>query len=64
VVTKRLRPLTVDGKAVHTVGIPIHWGFTGLTKPGFLANTLTPAVGDGNSQTPEFKAFLVKVEKA
>ena len=64
VVTKRLRPLTVDGKAVHTVGIPIHWGFTGVAKPGFLANTLTPAVGDGNSQTPEFKAFLVRVEKA
>jgi len=64
VVTKRLRPLTVDGKSVHTVGIPIHWGFTGVAKAGFLANTLTPVVGDGNSQTPEFKAFLVKVEKA
>jgi formate dehydrogenase major subunit len=25
---------------------------------------LTPVVGDGNSQTPEFKSFLVKVEKA
>ena len=64
VVTKRLRDLTVDGKQLHTVGIPIHWGFTGLTKPGFLANTLTPAVGDANAQTPEFKSFLVKVEKA
>jgi len=64
VVTKRLRTLTVDGKPVHTVGIPIHAGFTGLTKPGFLTNTLTPVVGDGNSQTPEFKSFLVKVEKA
>ncbi len=63
VVTKRLRPLKVDGKTLHTVGIPIHWGFTGLAKPGFLANTLTPVVGDGNSQTPEFKSFLVKVEK-
>ena len=63
VVTKRLRDLTVDGKQVHTVGIPIHWGFTGLTKPGFIANTLTPVVGDGNAQTPEFKSFLVKVEK-
>jgi len=63
VVTKRLKELTVDGKQVHTVGIPIHWGFTGLAKPGFLANTLTPAVGDGNAQTPEFKSFLVKVEK-
>jgi formate dehydrogenase major subunit len=64
VVTKRLRTLTVDGKPVHTVGIPLHAGFTGLTKPGYLTNTLTPAVGDGNSQTPEFKSFLVKVERA
>jgi formate dehydrogenase major subunit len=63
VVTKRLRDLTVDGKKLHTVGIPIHWGFTGLAKPGFLANTLTPVVGDANAQTPEFKSFLVKVEK-
>jgi len=36
----------------------------GLAKPGFLANTLTPSVGDGNSNTPEFKSFLVNVEKA
>jgi formate dehydrogenase major subunit len=63
VVTKRLKQLTVDGKPMHTVGIPIHWGFTGLAKPGYLANTLTPFVGDGNTHTPEFKAFLVKVEK-
>ena len=64
IVTKRIRPLTVDGKVLHTVGVPIHWGFMGIAKPGFLANTLTPSVGDANSQTPEFKAFLVKVEKA
>ncbi len=63
VVTKRIKALSVDGKTVHTVGVPIHWGFTGLTKPGYLANTLTPVVGDANTQTPEFKAFLVKVEK-
>jgi len=63
VVTKRIRLLDIDGKKVHTVGIPIHWGFTGVAKPGYLANTLTPFVGDGNVQTPEFKAFLVKVEK-
>jgi formate dehydrogenase major subunit len=64
VVTKRIRALKVDGKTVHHVGIPIHWGFTGVAKPGYLANTLTPSVGDGNSQTPEFKSFLVNVEKA
>jgi len=64
VVTKRIRPLNIDGKTVHTVGVPLHWGFKGLTHPGYLTNTLTPPVGDGNSQTPEFKSFLVKVEKA
>jgi formate dehydrogenase major subunit len=63
-VTKRIKPLMIDGKKVQTVGIPLHWGFKGLTKPGYLANTLTPAVGDANTQTPEFKSFLVKVEKA
>ncbi|MGD8188350.1 hypothetical protein ACP9M8_31095, partial [Pseudomonas aeruginosa] len=26
--------------------------------------TLTPNVGDANSQTPEYKAFLVNIEKA
>ena len=63
VVTKRLKVLEIEGKPLHHVGIPIHWGFKGLAKPGYLANTLTPVVGDGNSQTPEFKSFLVKVEK-
>jgi len=64
VVTKRIKPLTIAGREVHTVGIPLHWGFDGLTKPGHLTNTLTPFVGDANTQTPEFKAFLVDVEKA
>ncbi len=64
VVTKRIKPLKVNGKEVHTVGIPLHWGFNGQVKPGYLTNTLTPFVGDGNVQTPEFKAFLVNVEKA
>jgi formate dehydrogenase major subunit len=64
VVTPRMATLTCAGKTVHTVGIPIHWGFVGVTNDGFLANTLTPYVADANSQTPEFKAFLVNLEKA
>ena len=63
VVTKRMRPMQVEGKPVHHVGIPIHWGFKGVTQNGYLANALTPFVGDANSQTPEFKAFLVNLEK-
>jgi formate dehydrogenase major subunit len=64
VVTKRLIPLQVNGKTVHHVGIPFHWGFKGIAKNGYLANTLTPFVGDANTQTPEFKSFLVNIEKA
>jgi formate dehydrogenase major subunit len=28
-----------------------------------MANALTPFVGDANARTPEFKAFLVNLEK-
>ena len=62
VVTKRIVPLTCDGKKVHIVGIPLHWGFTGLAKKGFGPNSLTPYVGDANIETPEYKAFLVDIE--
>jgi formate dehydrogenase major subunit len=63
-VTKRIPQLDCDGVKVDTVGLPNHWGFVGLTKPGYLVNTLTPFVGDANTQTPEFKAFIVNIEKA
>jgi formate dehydrogenase major subunit len=62
VVTKRIRQLTCDGKPVHIVGIPLHWGFTGAARKGFGPNSLTPYVGDANIETPEYKAFLVDIE--
>nr|MBL8456082.1 formate dehydrogenase-N subunit alpha [Zoogloeaceae bacterium] len=63
VVTKRVMTLQVDGQELEQIGIPCHWGFEGSTRKGFLANTLSPGIGDANAQTPEFKAFLVNVEK-
>src|SRR6516165_9363298 len=70
IVTKRLGPVQVGGKKVYQIGIPIHWGFVGIAAdrdPGkgahWLANALTPFVGDANSRTPEFKSFLVNIEK-
>ena len=62
VVTKRITPLICDGKPVHIVGIPLHWGFTGAARKGFGPNSLTPYVGDANIETPEYKAFLVDIE--
>ena len=64
VVTKRIAQLECDGRKIHTVGLPNHWGFVGLAKQGYLVNTLTPFVGDANTQTPEYKAFIVNIEKA
>jgi formate dehydrogenase major subunit len=64
-VTKRLYPLKVDGKPIWQIGFPIHWGFAGdPAHAGPLANTLTPSAMDPNTWTPEYKAFLVKLEKA
>jgi formate dehydrogenase major subunit len=64
VVTKRLGPLQVDGKKIYQIGIPIHWGFVGInTGQHWLANALTPFVGDASARSPEFKAFLVNIEK-
>jgi len=64
VVTKRIRPLQVGGKTVHTIGVPLHWGFITTGHQGYLTNRLTPFVGDANAHTPEYKAFLVNIEKA
>ncbi|VFR46467.1 Formate dehydrogenase O alpha subunit @ selenocysteine-containing [plant metagenome] len=64
VVTKRIRTLKIDGQDIDSIGIPCHWGYEGATRKGFLTNTLTPHVGDANTQTPEYKAFLVNIEKA
>jgi formate dehydrogenase major subunit len=61
-VTKRLGPFKVDGKDVWQIGFPIHWGFTG-ENPGPLANLLTPSANDPNTWTPEYKSFLVRLEK-
>ncbi len=64
VVTKRIQTLMCDGKPVHIVGIPLHWGFMGAARNGMGPNSLTPFVGDANIETPEFKAFLVNIERS
>src|SRR5271156_888793 len=68
-VTRRLKPMMIDGKKVHQIGLPIHQGFRGIQEDAGRdartpANLLTPAVTDPNAHTPESKGFLVKVEKA
>jgi formate dehydrogenase major subunit len=63
-VTKRLRQLNVAGKPLWHIGFPIHWGYQDDPEhAGPLANFLTPTAMDPNTWTPEFKTFLVKLEK-
>ncbi len=62
-ITKRLKPFVIQGKKHHMVGITWHFGYKGLVTGG-NANDLTPFIGDPNTMIPEYKAFLVKVEKA
>jgi formate dehydrogenase major subunit len=59
-VTERMRPLTIDGRTVHQVALPWHWGFGG-PDPGDAANDLLPLTGDPNVSIQESKAFVCAV---
>ena len=60
-VTGRMRPLVVDGRVIHQIGIPFHWGFAGQTVGG-NANDLTSLVAEQNVSMHEGKAFGCQVE--
>jgi formate dehydrogenase major subunit len=62
-VTRRMPVLTIDGKTVHQVGMPWHWGYEGVVT-GDVVNELTALVGDPNVSIHEGKAFVCNVEKA
>jgi len=68
-VTKRIKGMMIDGKKTYQIGIPIHWGYRGIAEDDgktakTLTNSLSPTVIDPNAYTPEFKGFMVKVERA
>lgn len=63
-VTIRMAPMTIDGKLTHVVGMPHHFSWATKFATGDNVNDLPPNVGDPNSYIPEYKAFLVNLEKA
>jgi formate dehydrogenase major subunit len=73
-VTHRMAPLTCGRpshqNAAEIVALPWHFGFAGLITGGpdarqnYAANQLPPMVGDANTLIPEYKVFLVDVQKA
>jgi formate dehydrogenase major subunit len=61
-VTERFQPFQIGDRLVDEIGIPWHWGYSGLVQ-GDSANVLTPHVGDANTMIPEYKAFLCRIKK-
>jgi formate dehydrogenase major subunit len=73
-VTNRVQPFKcgLPGmvNTVEMVALPWHFGFAGLITGGpdktknYAVNQLAPSVGDANTMIPEYKVFLVNLEKA
>jgi formate dehydrogenase major subunit len=59
-VTPRMQPLMVDGKRLHQVGLPYHWGYRGLVK-GDMANDLLSISEEPNVRIMESKGLLCDV---
>jgi formate dehydrogenase major subunit len=64
-VTDRFRPFMINGKKVHHVGIPWHWGYQGVmdSSRGDVTNDLVATVGDPNTFIQESKALMCDVKK-
>ena len=62
-VTRRIRPFKIQGRYVHHVGLPWHWGYKGVST-GDVVNNLTALVGDPNVNIHEAKVFVCNVAKS
>ena len=62
-VSKRVRPLKINGNIVHQIILPWNWGYAGASK-GDSANILSAHVTDTNTMIPAIRGFLVDINKA
>ncbi|MEZ5319217.1 MAG: molybdopterin-dependent oxidoreductase, partial [Vicinamibacterales bacterium] len=60
-VTPRIRPVVVDGRMIHQVAMPWHFGHAGLVA-GDVANDLIAMSEEPNVRIMETKALLCRVE--
>jgi formate dehydrogenase major subunit len=60
-VTHRMRPVRINGRVIHQVGLPYHWGSRGLTTGG-AANDLTHMALDPNVHIQEVKALTCDIQ--
>jgi formate dehydrogenase major subunit len=61
-VTHRLRPLVIQGRTVHQLAIPFHWGSAGPVR-GDVVNDLIPFSGEPNVNIHEGKALTCGLVK-
>ena len=59
-VTKRMRPLWINGNRVHQVGLPYHWGYKGRAK-GDVVNDLLSISEEPNVRIMETKALVCSI---
>jgi formate dehydrogenase major subunit len=59
-VTPRMRPLRIDGRIVHQVGLPYHWGYRGQVT-GDIVNDLVAISEEPNVRIMETKALVCNV---
>jgi formate dehydrogenase major subunit len=59
-VTERMNPLRVNGRVLHQVGLPYHWGHNGYSR-GDSANELTAMALDPNIHIQEVKALACDI---
>lgn len=59
-VTTRMRPLRIDGRTVHQVGLPYHWGYGGQVR-GDVVNDLLVISEEPNVRIMETKALVCNV---
>ncbi len=60
-VTERIKPLEIQGRTMHLVGAPYHWGRNGIAT-GDSANELLPLVLDNNVHINEYKAATCDIQ--
>jgi formate dehydrogenase major subunit len=60
-VTTRMKPLQVQGKTIHQVGLPFHWSFAGEAV-GCQANDLTSLLAEPNVSIHEGKVFTCDIQ--
>ena len=60
-VTERIRPLTIQGRTTHQIGLPYHWGPNGLSV-GDAANELVSIALDPNVHIQESKVATCDIQ--